>query len=314
MRYYPLGHSYYKTENASNTFISNAKRTLRDIRISNINRLVFGHLIINSLRTKFDFLCEQIKGSIDVFMISESKLDDSFSHGQFLIDGFHTPFRFDCNKNGGGILLYVRDDIPAKILSHDFLSAESFFVETILHKKKWLINCSYNPNKNNIKNHLEKIGKTLDAFSTKYQNIILLGDFNVCVDDETMGNFCNSYSLNSLIKQLTCFKNPKNPSCIDLILTDKTRSFQSTCVIETGLSDFHRMTVSVLKTHFRKLPPKVVPYRDFIQRFMDSLKLILVKMLITLKIRNYFLNYARMNLSIMLQEKKSTSVGILNLS
>ena len=196
-----------------------------------------------------------------------------------MFDGFHTPFRFDRNKNGGGILLYVREDIPTKILSHDFPSAESFFVEIILHKKKWLINCSYNPNKNNIKNHLEVISKALDAFSTKYESIILLGGFNVCVDDETMRNFCNSYNLNSLIKQPTCFKNPENPCCIDLILTNKPRSFLSTCVIETGLSDFHRIAVSVLKTHFRKLLPKVVTYRDFKkfenERFMDSLKLTL---------------------------------------
>ena len=82
-------------------------------------------------------------------MISESKLDESFPHGQFLIDGFHTLFKFDRNKNEGGILLYVREDIPTK--SHDFPSAKSFFVEIILHKKKWLINCLYNPNKNNIK-------------------------------------------------------------------------------------------------------------------------------------------------------------------
>ena len=52
---------------------------------------------------------------------------DSFPHGQYLIDGFHTPFRFDRNKSGGGILLYVREDNRAKILSHDFPSAESFF-------------------------------------------------------------------------------------------------------------------------------------------------------------------------------------------
>ena len=110
-------------------------------------------------------------------------------------------------------------DIPAQILSHDFPSAESFFVEMILHKKKWLVNCSCNPNKNNIKNRLETITKALDAFFAKYKNIRLLGDFNVCVDDETMINFCNSYSLNSLIKQSTCFKDPENPSCIDLILT-----------------------------------------------------------------------------------------------
>ena len=61
------------------------------------------------------------------------------------------------------------------IFLYDFPSDFPFFVEIILHKKKWLINCSYNPNKNNI-------SKALDAFSTKYKNVILLDDFNVCVD------------------------------------------------------------------------------------------------------------------------------------
>ena len=203
-----MGDNISETENVSNAstaIVSNAKSALKDIRVSNINRLInFGHLNINSLRNKIDFLCEQIKGSIDIFKISESKLDESFPQGQFLIDGFHTPFRFDRNKNGGGILFFVREDIPAKVLSHDFPSTESFFVEIILHKKKWLINCSYNPTKNNIKNHLETISRALDTFSTKYENLVLLGDFNVCVDDENMKNFCNSYSLKSLIKQPTC--------------------------------------------------------------------------------------------------------------
>ena len=68
-------------------------------------------------------------------------------------------------------MLYIQENIPARVLNHKFPSAESFFVEIILNKKKWLINCSYNPNKNNIKNHVETISKTLDAFSTKYENI-----------------------------------------------------------------------------------------------------------------------------------------------
>ena len=121
---------------------------------------------------------------------------------------------------------------------------------------------------------------------------MLLGDVNVCVDDEIMRNFCNSYNLNSLIKQPTCFKNPENPCCIDLILTNKPRSFLSTCVIETGLSDFHRMAVSVLKTHFRKLLPKVVTYRDFKkfenERFMDSLKLTLNSMRVIKRFSQHF--------------------------
>ena len=67
---------------------------------------------------------------------------------------------------------------------------ESFFVEIILHKNKWLIKCSCNPNNNNnIKNHLETIKRTLDAFSTKYENILLLGEFNASTDDEIKKNF-----------------------------------------------------------------------------------------------------------------------------
>ena len=78
------------------------------------------------------------------------------------------------------------------------------------------------------------------------------------------------------------------------------------------------MTVSVLKTNFRKLPPNVVTYRDFKkfknERFMDFLKLTLNSQdVVTLKLCNYFLNYAGMNLNIMLQ-KKSASVGTINLS
>ena len=171
-------------------------------------------------------------------------------------------------------MLYVWEDIPAKLLSHAFPSAKNFFVEINPNKKKWLINCSYNLHKNNIGSHLDVISRSLDTHSTKYENIVLFGDFNACVDDEALQTFCKSYSFISLIKQSTCFKNPKSPSCIDPMLTNKPLSFQTKCVIETGLSDFHRMTNSVLKMHFRKLPPKVINYRDFKkfhnERFMNS--------------------------------------------
>ena len=78
-----------------------------------------------------------------------------------------------------------------------------------------------------------------------------------------MKSFCESCNLTNLVKQPTCFKNPEKPRCVDLILTNRPKSFQTTSVIETGLSDFHRMTVSVLKMRFRKLPPRIISYRDF---------------------------------------------------
>ena len=82
-----------------------------------------------------------------------------------------------------------------------------------------------------------------------------------------------------MIKQPTCFKNPKNPSCVDLFLTNRPRSFCNSYIIETGLSDFNIMTVSVMKMHYRKLPPKIINYRDYKkfsnENFLNSVKEVL---------------------------------------
>ena len=77
------------------------------------------------------------------------------------------------------------------------------------------------------------------------------------------------YNLKTLIKQKTCFKNPENSTYIDLILTNSPRSFQNSSVFETGLSDFHKLTITVLKQYFPKLKPKVVNYRDY-QNFQNN--------------------------------------------
>ena len=81
--------------NDSTSSQSDVKKALKNICISNTNKLMFGHLNINSLKNKFDLLSKQVKGSVDILM--ETKLNDSFPEGQFLIEGFHSPFRFDCN-------------------------------------------------------------------------------------------------------------------------------------------------------------------------------------------------------------------------
>ena len=47
------------------------------------------------------------------------------------------------------------------------------------------------------------------------------------------------------------------------MLTNKARSFEHSCVIQTGLSDFHRMVVTVMKATFKNLQPRIVSYRDY---------------------------------------------------
>ena len=198
-------------------------------------------------------------------MISETKIDDTFPESQFLIEGFSKPFRLDRTAKGGGILLYIREDIPCRCIKQTTLnnSIEGFFVGLNLRSKKWLLGCSYNHHKENIASHLSNASTALDKLCRDYENIILLGDFHVEVKEKNISDFMITYNLKSLVKQKTCFKNPDNPSCIDLILTNSPRSFQDSCVFETGLSDFHKLTTTVLKQYFPKPKPKIVNYRDY---------------------------------------------------
>ena len=70
-----------------------------------------------------------------------------------------------------------------------------------------------------------------------------------------MKELCKLYDLKNLIKEPTCFKNPNNPSSVDLMLTNVKNNVCDSTAIETGLSDFHKMTITVLKRYMKKQTP-----------------------------------------------------------
>ena len=119
----------------------------------------------------------------------------------------------------------------------------------LLRNVMWLINCSYNPHKNSIGNHLQALSDFLDSHSSKCKKVLILADFRIELDDQNMKTFCDSYSLTSLSP--ACSKNLSHPECIDLMLTNVPRSFQTTCVIEKGISYFHLMTSNVTRKIFK---------------------------------------------------------------
>ena len=125
------------------------------------------------------------------------------------------------------------------------------FLFKLIWEEKWLLCCSCNSDKNKILSHLHDISKAPGDLSRKCHNFILLGDFNNKPEEKkNMSNFLNTYNLKNIVKQKTCFKNRDRPTCIDLILTNSSRSFQDTYAVETGLSDFHKLVVTVLKYTF----------------------------------------------------------------
>ena len=71
------------------------------------------------------------------------------------------------------------------------------------------------------------------------------------------------HDLKNLIKEPTGFKNPEKPTIIDLILTNKQKCFQHSCTYETGISDFHKTTITVMKVIFKKQKPKIFFCRNY---------------------------------------------------
>ena len=61
---------------------------LKNLKLKNTNRLVLGHLNINSIVGKFDHLKVLIVNNIDILVLTETKIDSSFPNVQFKIDGF----------------------------------------------------------------------------------------------------------------------------------------------------------------------------------------------------------------------------------
>ena len=164
---------------------SDALTVLKNIRIDNWKNIIIGQLNINSLRNKHFALVELLRGNLDVLVITETKLDGTFPEKQFYIPGYKKPFRKDRNKNGGGVMIYVREDIPSDILIKHNIgeNIEAIFVEINLRKNKLLlvgtyhsINAKYGTTD---EEYFRQIGLALDVYSSTYDKFLLAGDFNV---------------------------------------------------------------------------------------------------------------------------------------
>ena len=92
-------------------------------------------------------------------------------------------------------MLYVREGIPSKLIAFEDKPTENLFTELNLQNIKILINCSYDPHKSEIKKLLAALRNSLDLHSSKYEKILILGDFNEEIEEANMKSFCKNYNL-----------------------------------------------------------------------------------------------------------------------
>ena len=79
-------------------------------------RVIIGHININSARNKFEPLVKYVGNDLNIFIVSETEIDDTFSQSQFLFEDFSKPYGLDETAKGGEVLLYMRKDIPPRYL------------------------------------------------------------------------------------------------------------------------------------------------------------------------------------------------------
>ena len=126
---------------------------------------------MNFFAAKLDAIKTIIPGKMDIIVFSETKFDASYPMAQLLIDGYCKPFRLDRNAFGGGILIYVRSDIPCKqVNKHEFSeNIEGIFVEINFRKSKLVLFGTYHPPSQNNNFYFNNVGRALDVYTQKYE-------------------------------------------------------------------------------------------------------------------------------------------------
>ena len=194
-------------------------------------------------------------------VLTETKLDETFTTSRFLIDS--ALFRLDRTRKGGGILIYVRNDIPSMLFTKQSFpnDGENFFIKINFKKIKWLLFGTYHQPSQSNQYYFDCLDKALDDYSS-YEKVVLSGNFNTQENEWVFDSFFYQHYLTNLVKEGNCYKNPRKPNCIDLYLTNSLLSFQNTSSVFTGLSDFHKLVLTVFKTNFSMSKPKELSYRD----------------------------------------------------
>ena len=105
--------------------------------------------MITSLRNKSESIADVIQETFDIFLLSETKIDESSPHKQFFLNNFRI-FLKDRNRYGGGIMFCVNENLPCKSLTTEIDNlTETIFLELNGQSSKWLFVARYKPSSQN---------------------------------------------------------------------------------------------------------------------------------------------------------------------
>ena len=236
---------------------------LRKQRLDYPKNVILGILNVNSLQNKFESISELIKGKFEIFLINETKLDTSFPSNQFALSGYKFVIK-DRNKFEGEVAFYTNDQLLSRTIKIENPSGIAILTIEITKRKNKIVvaGISKPPNlsETDFTANLETI---VSKPSNIFEKLIHMGEFNMTTSNPIMRQFLDTFALSPLNTDPTCFNNSRNPSCIDLLLTNFKPSFMKTNVFETDIFDHHKMISTIMKLYFTGQSPKTKYYRDY---------------------------------------------------
>ena len=157
-------------------------------------------------------------------------------------------FRLQHNRFGGGLILFINEDIPCKPLQeHKHLANfEVIGIDLYQNNQKWFLLGLYKPPNQKTSDFFKKKNDNV-IFEKNNDNVTIIGHFNLSSDDVPLESFLQAHDLTSLIKEATHFHS-SNSSCIDLILTNQKYMYKLSNIFEIGLSDDHKLISTVAKS------------------------------------------------------------------
>jgi hypothetical protein len=240
-------------------------------RLSNRNSLAIYHLNVRSLVPKIDEVRDLIeKLKADVLCITETWLHDKILDVDVSIDGFSLLRKDRIDKHGGGVAIYIRENIIYKV-RQDITSSnatEMVWAEIITASSRpnILVSCIYRPPNSNP-DYYDLIVDALEKAHSEDKDILLLGDlnYNYVIDENLHKN--PIYMLETLFSMQQLISNPTRvsnhtTSLLDIILTTSPQCHMKSGVLEYGLSDHYIIFTHIDVSH-QKREHKECRFRDF---------------------------------------------------
>ena len=237
-----------------------------------MSNFIFTYVNINSFRHKFAPSSEILsKKLVDFMAIAETKLDSSFPSAQFYVEDF-TLHRQDFTALSGGLIVYIRSDLPHRRLKYAEVNCdgfESLCIEVTIGNTKTAITALYKHPAVNNDCFKKSVSHIADCLLKTYDDLVFLGDANCCpTKSTTIQDLCDTYGLSNLVKEPTCHKGPTS-TLLDVILVTNHKRYSGVLNTNFCLSDVHNIIGAATKRFAPSQKPRKINYRSF-HHFNDS--------------------------------------------